>query len=204
MPIVLERDPATGRILRSTGRLTGEVSLLPPGTRQAARRAVLKGMSFKGSRLDMQRIATQAHLNVTDAVYRGDPQMTMWLLDKTTFNDSGTLDVLMKDADLSTLDGVIATGQAVMQLMVEGEITIGQTDKALRTLKEYAALRMADELRKLEATLVQVEAERTKNSAADTVPSQLEADQMPTWGRLQDKVVASPPADIHAYRHVLD
>lgn len=120
----------------------------------------------------------------------GTPQTTMigasgqtarWLIDKASGHGHGLL-LHTIDADMSTMEGVLAAAQKAMEMMLAREMTIADCTKVLELLLKYATVRAFDGMAELRAMLADIE-NRTINGTSRPAGGAV-LPGTPKWGRL--------------------
>jgi hypothetical protein len=177
------RDPLTGLFITTAGKPRGAVNR--PETRD--RRKIRAILAMDGEYRSLVALSKMAQENVGVAIAKGEPITSAWLLDKVHGRlPEAPLQITIHGANMSTIDGVLATAAVVMEETAAGRLPLAQAERFLNTCKAYGQLRMAEEIAKLEALLKETEDART--SGRGPLPeSMLEPDQRPTWGRLSDE-----------------
>lgn len=110
----------------------------------------------------------------------GNWQAAKFVLEKMTQSASGLLTREIQ-ADLSTMEGVMAAAQEVLDSLFRREISVGDAQKVIELLIRYAALRAYDGIQELRALLMDVEG-KTMNGVAR--PAGAVITGTPKWGRL--------------------
>ncbi len=120
---------------------------------------------------------TEQGLPIT-AEIGGNWQAAKFVLEKMTQSASGLLTREI-EADLSTMEGVMAAAQEVLDSLFRREISVGDAQKVIELLIRYAALRAYDGIQELRALLMDVENKTVSARAPGSAVA-----GTPTWGRL--------------------
>ena len=123
---------------------------------------------------------TEQGLPIT-AEIGGNWQAAKFVLEKMTQSASGLLTREI-EADLSTMEGVMAAAQEVLDSLFRREISVGDAQKVIELLIRYAALRAYDGIQELRALLMDVE-NKTMNGTARPAGGAIAAGT-PKWGNL--------------------
>jgi hypothetical protein len=183
------RHPVTGLFITTAGKPRGAIER--PETRN--RKAMRAALAMDGHYRSLVALGKMAQENMGVAIARGNPIASTWLLDKVVGRlPEAPLQIAVEGADFTTIDGVLATAALIMGEMAAGRLPLAQAEKFLNTCRTYGQLRMGEEIAKLEALLKETEDAHTRGTAAPPV-TQLEADQVPTWGRLQETLTPVQP-----------
>lgn len=119
----------------------------------------------------------------------GNWQAAKFVLEKMTQSASGLLTREIQ-ADLSTMEGVMAAAQEVLDSLFRREISVGDAQKVIELLIRYAALRAYDGIQELRALLLDVENKTVSGVARPAGGTVLPG--TPKWGNLTPK---SPTAN---------
>lgn len=110
----------------------------------------------------------------------GNWQAAKFVLEKMTQSASGLLTREIQ-ADLSSMEGVMAAAQEILDSLFRREISVGDAKQVIELLIRYAALRAYDGIQELRALLLDVE-NKTMNGTAR--PAGAIAAGTPKWGGL--------------------
>lgn len=119
-------------------------------------------------------------------VEAGEPSAVQWVMTHTQGKiNEAPLRAALPEADFSTMDGVISAGAETMALMASGQIPLAQADKVVSILKNYASLRLSDEIRRLEDMIKELE-DKSAEMARGPQEQVLAPKELPSWGKFHD------------------
>lgn len=119
----------------------------------------------------------------------GNWQAAKFVLEKMTQSASGLLTREIR-ADLSTMEGVMAAAQEILDSLFRREISVGDAKQVIELLIRYAALRAYDGIAELRALLMDIENKTVSGVARPAGGAVLPG--TPKWGNLTPK---SPTAN---------
>jgi hypothetical protein len=188
VPTIFERDPATGKIRRSSGRIPDQEPDKPKTIiRRAARAEIQRQFGLIEVPGTLQALLPKAMKMLEAQIEAGDAPTVIWFLDRMI--DKGPLAVAIPDADLSSFDGVMLAAQKLMKGMTDGAIPLVQVERALSVLSTYTKLKATEEIKELRELLQAIEEKSNERQRTALTPTEqvLPPEQLPSWGNLRGK-----------------
>ena len=115
-----------------------------------------------------------------------DLKAALWLLDSGRGRRTQRLSAILAGQDLSSVEGVVGAAQRLSDMMLRGELGVGEASEALANLWRYAQMRGYLQLDDIREMLEEIEARETRRP---------DNAYLPTWGRLREAMAQQAGGD---------
>ena len=116
---------------------------------------------------------------VEGQISEGNLKAAIWALDRVVPSERGNLSTAIPDADMSSLEGIIKTGQTASQMVAEGLLGLDEASRFMTILTNCGQLLGYPKIDELRMMIEEFEKQGTNGAITRAVP-------LPSWGRLSE------------------